>query len=174
MQSNKLISLGNRIWNPYFMGGVIFAIFVIAKSPLWKPFGIFPAYPGHISVSIQIFALNALAFLMGYSLLRPFKTLVVWKFMIYLVVTTVIIRLLCEGVSWDWDWIDWYWQLVSKYPWFFRQTLPLFVSILLNINFLKYLFRMDTRSAILLGILLGIIDASSPDLSLPLYPFYTG
>jgi hypothetical protein len=167
MQSNKLISLGNRIWNPYFMGGVMFAIFVIAKSPLLKP--AFSIYPGHYTIKVQVIALNALAFLIGYSFLKPFKTLAFWKFGIYLIVVAGVNWLLIEGKPWDWDWMDWYTKLVTRHGWFFIQILPLLVSILLNIGFLKYLFRVDIKSAILMGILLGIIDAESLDLSRPIY-----
>jgi hypothetical protein len=46
---------------------------------------------------------------------------------------------------------------------------PLIVSILLNIGFLKYLFSVDVKSAILMGVLLGIIDAESLGLSRPIY-----
>ncbi len=108
--------------------------------------------------------LNVIAFLVGYSILKPFKTLIFWKFAIYIVTIT--------GVSWfiySMRRYDWSLPLVGgNYCWFFLFALPFIASILLNIGFLKYLFGIETRTAITMGVLIGFTNAQSLIVSLPI------
>jgi hypothetical protein len=108
--------------------------------------------------------LNIIAFLVGYSILKPIKTLVFWKFAIYTV--TII------GINWfiySMRRYDWSLPLVGgSYSWFFLVALPFGASIFLNIGFLKYLFGVETRMAILMGVLIGFTNAQSLIVSLPI------
>lgn len=167
MQIKKNRSIGEWLWSPYFVVGVIVAILVVARLPYWRPFGVFPVPPYHFTILVQVTALNAFAFLVGYCLLKPFKTLVFWKFAIYIIVLMGVSLLVRKWGPWDTE--SWLGDLVSEYYWFFFQLLPLIFSILLNIGFLKYLFKIDTRSAILMGILIGMTGAESFRLGQPVY-----
>ena len=108
--------------------------------------------------------LNIVAFVIGYSILKPLNSLVFWKFIVYVVVVT--------GVNWFIYCMrryDWSLPLVGgQFSWFFLGILPYVVAILLNIGFLKYLFGIETKKAILMGALLGITHAHSMVVNLPI------
>jgi hypothetical protein len=157
MQRNTLLMVGEKwMWNPLF---VAVAVIVIESLTLTsEPSSFYP------TVLVRGTVLNAIAFWVGYWLLKPFKTLVFWKFAIYLLVLTGINWFFFKMRIWDWS----LFLVGGDYSWFWSQTLPFLASILLNIGFLKYLFQVDTRTAILMGTLIGMVDAESLIVSVPI------
>ncbi len=109
--------------------------------------------------------LNIITFVIAYSVLKPLKSLVFWKLIVYVVVVT--------GINWFIYCMrryDWSLPLVGgQFSWFFLGVLPYIVAIVLNIGFLKYLFDIETRQAILMGALLGITNAHSMVVNLPIH-----
>ena len=101
--------------------------------------------------------LNAIAFVIGYSILKPLKSLVFWKFFVYMIVTTAVHWFIYSMRRWDWSL-----PLVGgQYSWFFLIVVPYGASILMNIGFLKYLFGVETKQAALMGALIGIANANT-------------
>lgn len=165
--THKTRLVGNWLWNPYGVAGIIGAILIITKLPCWKPLEMFPVPPNHFSILIHQTALNAFVFLVGYSVLRTFKTLVFWKFAIYLIALIGVGLFFWQQGLWNTE--SWFSNMVSRHYWLFFQFIPLVFSVLFNIGFLKYLFGIDTRSAILMGLLIGMTRAESLRLSMPVY-----
>jgi hypothetical protein len=110
--------------------------------------------------------LNTIGFLLGYSFLKPLRSLVFWKVFLYITVITGANWLLFH--MWDSEWIL---LRCGQFIWFSRAVMPFVVSILLNIGFLKYLFRIKTRDAILMGALIGMVHAHSLIVELPIPHF---
>ena len=111
--------------------------------------------------------LNAIAFVMGYSILKPLKSLIFWKYIVYVIIVT--------GVNWvifSMRGYDWSLPLVGgQFSWFFLWILPYMVAILVNIGFLKYLFGIKTQKAIMMGVLLGITNAQSMIVNFPIQSY---
>ena len=115
-------------------------------------------------ISHSIF-INIVVFVIGYSILRPLKSLVFWKFIIYVAVITAINWYVYGMRRYNWSL-----PLVGSQQtsWFFLGVFPYLVAILLNIGFLKYLFGIETKQAVLMGILLGVTNAHSMIVNLPI------
>jgi hypothetical protein len=111
----------------------------------------------HFRVLITAAGCDAIAFLAGYLSLKCFNTLAFGKFAAYLAILT--------GANWFFHMLQsWHWSLFlvgGDFGWFFCWLLPLLTAIILNIGFLKYLFKFDTRTAIPMGVLLGMTNAQS-------------
>ena len=107
--------------------------------------------------------LNIAAFLLGYASIKPLKTLSVWKFLLLIAALTLINWLI---------FIMWRNQSIllrfGQFIWFSRAVLPFIVSILLNIGFLKYVSKIETRNAVLIGTLIGMVHAQSVIVGLPI------
>lgn len=108
--------------------------------------------------------LNAIAFVVGYSILKPLKSLVFWKFIVYMIVTTAVYWFIYSMRRWNWSL-----PLVGgQYSWFFLIVVPYGASILMNMGFLKYLFDVETKQAALMGTLIGITNANTLLVSMPI------
>lgn len=107
--------------------------------------------------------LNIAAFLLGYGSIKPLKTLSVWKFLLLIAALTLMNWLI---------FIMWRNQSIllrfGQFIWFSRAVLPFLLSILLNIGFLKYVSAIETRTAILIGALIGMVHAQSVIVGLPI------
>ena len=112
---------------------------------------------------LHAMVLNCAAFLLGYASIKPLKTLSVWKFLLLIAVLTLMNWLI---------FIMWRNQSIllrfGEFIWFSRAVLPFIVSILLNIGFLKYVCKIDTRNAIMVGALIGMVHAQSLIVGLPI------
>ena len=157
LQINKICGK-EGLRNPYLYGAILIAILLLIRVPLSMP-----RHP--IEVVVPWAAFMFIAFGVGYSILRPLKTLVWGKFLFCFVVLMGVMWFI-EGLAISER--EWLVFLTADYPWLFFGILPLLVPILLNVVFLKYLFRFDTRPAILMGILIGMIDAEALSVCLPI------
>lgn len=110
---------------------------------------------------------NALIFLTGFCLLRRFDTLSFWKFGVYLAAIAGLTWTNYNLEIWTWDWIAFHGDISG---WIFYEISPYIFFMVLTAGLLKYLFQFDTRSAILLGILLGTMSFYTMAMSLPYNP----
>lgn len=114
----------------------------------------------NITILIHGSALNAFAFLVGYSLLDQCK---LWKFAIGFGIATGINGFIIYAKSWTWSLM-----VFGEHWWFYTTIAPYLIFIPLNIVLLKSLFKVDTRSAVLMGTLLGIINAHASIMGIPI------
>lgn len=104
--------------------------------------------------SVYPLEFNAVAFLLGYLALKRLDTLEVWKFVIYLVILTSV-QLAFQSIL-DCDrmghWILTYnWE---RHLWLLFWVIPFILSSITNYGLLKYLFKFDTRTSIIMSILM--------------------
>jgi hypothetical protein len=165
MRKNILIAMNKNAvqWSCVLLVGIIILIGIFLRFPI-GPY--YDPYWDFRAISHSAF-LNMVAFVIGYSILRPLKSLVFWKFIVYVVVITTINWYIFCMRRYDWSL-----PLVGgQYSWFFLTVFPYIFAILLNIGFLKYLFGIETKNAILMGILLGITNAHAMIVNLPIKSF---
>jgi hypothetical protein len=118
-------------------------------------------------VLIHAVVCNTLIFLTGYCLLRRFETLSFWKLGVYLGVTTGLTWINLNLQFWTWDWVYFHRDITG---WLFYDISPYLFFMVLTGGMMKFLFQFDTRSAILLGILLGTMSTYTMMLSVPYNP----
>lgn len=160
----NLISIpgGKTTWKLYVLLAIILAVrYANLAHPRILPFNHDQAALLHATVC------NALIFLTGYCLLRQFETLRIWKLAIYLGVTTGIGWINDNLQFWTWDWISFHGDITG---WLFYEISPYLFFIILTGVMMKFLFQFDTRSSILLGILLGTMSFYTMAISIPYHP----
>lgn len=120
-------------------------------------------YPWAVMIFVSAFLFNAVAFLLGYSLLRPLNTFGLWKGLLYLITATGANWFLVMLQEWRWS-AKW----TMDHERFFA-ALPFLVFIPLTLCFLRYLFGVKDGRVIAVGILIGIIETQSMWASIIVY-----
>lgn len=139
----SLETIGQRIWNPYCIS--ILVAFVIVGGALGQS-----CY--RVPDNLMNICWITACFLAGYCVVRPFSTLPFWKYLVYLVATLVFQGWITSlAASMIHRWLGGGQMFYGLYLFF-----PFAVGILWTVGFLKFLFKFDTKTAILLGILIGI------------------
>ena len=104
---------------------------------------------------------NTLIFLTAYCLARRLEMPSIWKSAVYVGVMT--------GLTWtNYNLLMWTWDKISMqyFGWLLYDISPYLFFILLTAAMMKFLFRFDIESAILLGILLGTMGVATMELAL--------
>lgn len=115
-------------------------------------------------ILLHVMVVNMAAFLLGFCIISPLKSLSVWKFLLYIAIISVLNWLIFS--MWSYDGIL---LRFGQFIWFTRQVLPFIMGVSLNIGFLKYVSKIETRNAILAGTLIGMVHAQSIIVGLPIY-----
>lgn len=108
--------------------------------------------------------LNALAFLVGYSVLRPLRTLNLFLFAFYIVLMAAL-NYVFYNAHW-WEWSRFY---ILNFGWVFEFLLVFAVAIIANIACFQYLFRLKGPTDIRVAVLVGFTVAQSFIVGFPLF-----
>lgn len=147
---NRLLLKINYLWNPYYVSILIVSILI-------GEFVFSTFYRGAEIRGGTICWLSGM-FLIGYCLIKPFSTLPFWKFFVYLVAT----------LAYE-NWVVWFLKrelifhmdVTTINPFPFGTLFPLILRMAWTILWLKFFFKIETKPAILLGILIGILSFST-------------
>lgn len=153
------------MWWPYGAVAAILMIgFLVSCFPVFR-------YRGNWLPGIVY---NGLAFLLAYGLVNQSKPLVFWKFTLYLIVSVGIDCFFYTINGMEFQRIlrqctvDYH--LPSHFLFFLVfSMLPFLLFVVWNTVTLKLLFQTDTRTAIRMGALLGITNATALFAGLPGY-----